>query len=63
MIIMIIQYIFLFRIQSCTESGVAKVVRHWALDQKVEGSNSGGVAVFAFLDKTLNLDCLPPPPV
>jgi hypothetical protein len=44
-----------------TESTVAKVVRRWALDQRVVGSNPGQVTVFAFLGKMLNLDCPTPP--
>ena len=43
------------------ESEVAKVVRCWALDQRVMSSNPGRVTVFAFLGKMLNLDCLSPP--
>ena len=45
------------------ESAVATTVMCWALDlyQRVVGSNLGGVAVFAFLGKMLNLDCLSPP--
>ena len=43
------------------KSAVANVVRRWALDQRVAGSNPGRVAVFAFLGKMLNLDCLSPP--
>ena len=43
------------------ESVMAKVVRRWALDQRVAGSNPGRVIAFAFLGKMLNLDCLTPP--
>ena len=43
------------------ESAVAKVVRCWALDQRVAGTNPGRVIVFAFLGKMINLDCLTPP--
>ena len=43
-------------------SVVAKVVRRWAHDQlRFAGSNPDWVAVFAFLGKTLSLDCLSPP--
>ena len=44
--------------QSKYESAVAQVVRRWSLDQRVAGSCPGRVAVFAFLGKMLNLDCL-----
>ena len=46
---------------STSESAVAKVVRRWSLDQRVAGSNSGRVAVFAFLGKMLTLHCLSSP--
>ena len=42
------------------ESAVAKVVRRWALDERVAGSNLGRVTVFAFLGKMLAVDCLSP---
>ena len=38
-----------------------QVVRRWALDQMVAGSNPGRAAMFAFLGKMLDLDCLSPP--
>ena len=46
---------------TCTESAVATVVRCWALDQRVAGSNPGWVAVYAFMGKMLNPDCLSQP--
>ena len=42
------------------QSLVAKVVRRWALDQRVIGSNPGRVTMSAFLGTMLNLDCLSP---
>ena len=40
------------------ESAVSKVVKD--VEQRVAGLNTGRVAVFAFLGKMLNFDCLSP---
>ena len=48
-------------IERAVGSVVAIVVRCWALHRRVAGSNTGRVAVFAFLGKKLNLDCLSRP--